>query len=93
MKAWHVILLLIGLVASFFTGYHIRRTDAKNVQVKRDTVIDTLRTVLPIPSFEIELTMDIAIYTLSIGNTIFNMTSSITAISVIIRLLKPSAVA
>lgn len=55
MKAWHVILLLIGLVASFFTGYHIRRTDAKNVQVKRDTVIDTLRTVLPIPSFEIEL--------------------------------------
>lgn len=55
MKAWHVILLLIGLVASFFTGYHIRRTDVKNVQVKRDTVIDTLRTVLPIPSFEIEL--------------------------------------
>ena len=55
MKAWHVILLLIGLVASFFTGYHIRRTDAKNAQVKRDTVIDTLRTVLPIPSFEIEL--------------------------------------
>lgn len=55
MKAWHVILLLIGLVASFFTGYHIRKTDAKNVLVKRDTVIDTLRTVLPIPSFEIEL--------------------------------------
>ena len=55
MKARHVILLLIGLVASFFTGYRIRRTDAKNVQVKRDTVIDTLRTVLPIPSFEIEL--------------------------------------
>lgn len=55
MKAWHIILLMIGLVASFFTGYHIRRTDAKNAQVKRDTVIDTLRTVLPIPSFEIEL--------------------------------------
>ena len=55
MKARHVILLLIGLVASFFTGYRIRRTDAKNVQAKRDTVIDTLRTVLPIPSFEIEL--------------------------------------
>ena len=55
MKAWHIILLLIGLAASFFTGYHIRRTDAKNAQVKRDTVIDTLRTVLPIPSFEIEL--------------------------------------
>ena len=55
MKAWHVILLLIGLVASFIAGYHVRGTDAKNVQVERDTVVDTLRTVLPIPSFEIEV--------------------------------------
>lgn len=55
MKTWHVILLLIGLVASFIAGYHIRGTCVKNVQVERDTVIDTLRTVLPVPSFEIEV--------------------------------------
>lgn len=55
MKAWHVILLLICLVGSFLTGYHVRRTDAKNVQVERDTVVDTLRSILPVPSFEIEV--------------------------------------
>lgn len=55
MKAWHVILSLIGLVASFIAGYYIRGTDVKNVQVECDTVIDTLRTVLPVPSFEIEV--------------------------------------
>lgn len=55
MKTWHVILLLIGLAASFIAGYHIRGTCVKNVQVERDTVIDTLRTVLPVPSFEIEV--------------------------------------
>lgn len=55
MKAWHVILLLIGLVASFIAGYHVRGTCVKNVQVERDTVVDTLRTVLPVLSFEIEV--------------------------------------
>lgn len=55
MKAWHVILLLIGLVASFIAGYHVRETCVKNASVERDTVVDTLRTVLPIPSFEIEV--------------------------------------
>lgn len=55
MKAWHIILLLIGLAASFFIGYHIRGAYAKNARVERDTVIDTLRTVLPVLSFEIEV--------------------------------------
>lgn len=55
MKAWHVILLLICLVGSFLIGYHIRGTDTKNVQVERDTVVDTLRSILPVPSFEIEV--------------------------------------
>lgn len=55
MKVWHVILLLIGLVAGFIAGYHVRGTCVKNVQVERDTVVDTLRTVLPVPSFEIEV--------------------------------------
>lgn len=55
MKAWHVILLLTGLSACFFAGYHVRGTCEKNVQVERDTVVDTLRTVLPVPSFEIEV--------------------------------------
>lgn len=55
MKAWHVILLLICLVGSFLIGYHVRGTDAKNVQVERDTVVDTLRSILPVPSFEIEV--------------------------------------
>lgn len=55
MRAWHVIILLIGLVASFFSGYHVRGTCDKKAQVERDTVVDTLRSVLPIPSFEIEI--------------------------------------
>lgn len=51
MKAWHVILLLIGLVASFIAGYHVRGTDAKNVQVRSDTIIvvDTVRDTIPVP--------------------------------------------
>lgn len=55
MKSWYVTLLLIGLVASFIAGYHIRSTCVKNVQIERDTVIDTLRTVLPVAFFEIEV--------------------------------------
>lgn len=51
MKAWHVILLLIGLVASFIAGYHVRGTDAKNIQVQSDTIIvvDTVRDTIPVP--------------------------------------------
>lgn len=55
MKAWHVILLLIGLSISFFAGYHIRGIYTINVQAECDTVIDTLRSVLPVPSFAIEV--------------------------------------
>lgn len=55
MKTRYVILLLVGLVTSFIVGYRVRRACEKNVQVERDTVVDTLRTVLPVPSFEIEV--------------------------------------
>ena len=55
MKAWHIIFLLVSLMASFLAGYHVRGTCVKNVQVERDTVVDTLSTVLPVPSFEIEV--------------------------------------
>ena len=55
MKTWQVIILVLGLIASFFAGYHIRGTCEKKTQVERDTVIDTLRSVLPVPSFEVEV--------------------------------------
>ena len=55
MKTWHVILFLIGLVSSFISGYHIRGNDVKDIQIERDTVIDTLKSILPVPSFEIEV--------------------------------------
>lgn len=55
MKTWHVILLLIGFTASFIAGYHIRGNDVKDILIERDTVIDTLRSILPVPSFEIEV--------------------------------------
>lgn len=50
MKAWHIILLMIGLVASFFTGYHIREVSSM-MTPKTDTVIivDTLRDTVPVP--------------------------------------------
>ncbi|WP_441342880.1 DUF6808 domain-containing protein [Parabacteroides goldsteinii] len=49
MKAWHVILLLIGLVASFFIGYHVRGVSSM-MTPKTDTVIivDTLRDTVPV---------------------------------------------
>lgn len=50
MKAWHIILLLIGLVASFFIGYHVREVSSM-MTPKTDTVIivDTLRDTVPVP--------------------------------------------
>lgn len=55
MKAWHVILLLVGLTASFFVGYWTRGTCVKNAQVQSDTiiVIDTVRDTIPVPVREI----------------------------------------
>ena len=49
MKAWHVILLLIGLVASFFIGYHVRGVSSM-MTPKTDTVIivDTFRDTVPV---------------------------------------------
>lgn len=50
MKAWHIILLLIGLGASFFIGYHVREVSSM-MTPKMDTVIivDTLHDTVPIP--------------------------------------------
>lgn len=50
MKAWHIILLLIGLAASFFIGYHVREVSSM-MTPKTDTVIivDTLRDTVPVP--------------------------------------------
>lgn len=39
MKAWHVTLLLIGLVGSFLIGYHVRGAGAENAPVRLNTVI------------------------------------------------------
>ena len=52
MKAWHVILLLIGLVVSFIAGYHIRGACTENEPDERDTVIviDTIRDSVPVPA-------------------------------------------
>lgn len=50
MKAWHVILLLLGLVVSFLTGYHVRQVSSM-MTPRQDTVIivDTLRDTVPVP--------------------------------------------
>lgn len=55
MKTWHIILLLLTWVISFMAGYHIREISLKAVTVKHDTIVDTLRSVLPMPSFEVEV--------------------------------------
>ena len=55
MKSWHVILLTIGLVSSFIAGYCAGGICSKNAQVTCDTIVDTLRSVLPVPSFELEV--------------------------------------
>ena len=51
MKAWHVILLLIGFVACFLTGYSCRGSAVENAIVRSDTVIviDTIRDSIPAP--------------------------------------------
>lgn len=50
MKTWHVILLLLGLSASFFAGYHVRKVSSM-MTPRQDTVIivDTLRDTIPVP--------------------------------------------
>lgn len=55
MKTGHVILLLISLVTSFFAGFHYRKVSTMTTPSKADTVtiIDTLRSVLPVPSIEL----------------------------------------
>lgn len=55
MKTWHIIFLLFALTISFMAGYHIRETTLKAVPVKHDTIVDTLRSVLPVPSFDVEV--------------------------------------
>lgn len=49
MKAWHIILLMIGLGTSFFIGYHVREVSSM-MTPKTDTVIivDTLRDTVPV---------------------------------------------
>lgn len=50
MKTGHVILLLLGLMASFFAGYHVRQVSTM-MTPRQDTVIivDTLRDTVPVP--------------------------------------------
>lgn len=50
MKVWHIILLLLGLMASFFAGYHVREVSSMMTPAT-DTVIivDTLRDTVPVP--------------------------------------------
>lgn len=54
MKTGHVILLLLGLVASFIAGYHVRKVSSM-MTPRQDTVIivDTLRDTVPVPIREI----------------------------------------
>lgn len=56
MKAWHIILLLLGLVASFFAGYHAREVSSMMTPATDTvTIVDTLRDRVPVPSFEVEV--------------------------------------
>lgn len=50
MKTRHIMLLLIGLAASFFVGYHVRQVSTV-MTPRQDTVIivDTLRDTVPVP--------------------------------------------
>ena len=41
MKPWHIILILVCLVASFTAGYHIRGDVTDKVVSKSDTVLIT----------------------------------------------------
>lgn len=49
MKAWYAILLLVGLVGSFFAGYSLRG-NSTNAMATTDTVVvvDTLRDTVPV---------------------------------------------
>lgn len=52
MKAWHVIILLIGLVASFFSGYHFCPARLEPPEIDTVIVIDTVRDTIPVPITE-----------------------------------------
>lgn len=54
MKRWQVILIIVCLAASFTAGYQVRKASEKDL-ILRDTVVDTLRSELPVPSFEVEV--------------------------------------
>lgn len=52
MKAWHVIVLIIGFATSFAIGYHVRGSGAENASVRSDTIIvvDTIIARTPAPA-------------------------------------------
>lgn len=52
MNAWHVTLLLIGLIGSFLIGYHVRGAGAENAPVLSDTVIVVDTIIERIPTSE-----------------------------------------
>ena len=54
MKPWHIILILVCLVASFTAGYHIRGDVTDKVVSKSDTVLitDTIHDSIPYPVYE-----------------------------------------
>lgn len=56
MKPWHIILILVCLVASFIVGYHVRGND-EGTKVRADTVVvvDTVRDSIPVLVKEIEI--------------------------------------
>lgn len=72
MKRWQVILAVVCLVAGFAAGYQVRKTSEKEL-ILRDTVVDTLRSELPIPSYEVmveEVEVPFPIYSYSKGDTL-----------------------
>lgn len=52
MKAWHVILLLVGLVVSFFAGYRLCQLEPCSAERDTVIVIDTVRDTIPVPTKE-----------------------------------------
>lgn len=54
MKPWHIILILVCLVASFTAGYHVRGNVASDSISKTDTSakVDTIHDSIPYPVYE-----------------------------------------
>lgn len=52
MKAWHVILLLVVLVVSFFAGYRLCQLEPCSAERDTVIVIDTVRDTIPVPTKE-----------------------------------------